>query len=378
MRNDSNKEDRMEIGSEYNIDFDALHGTSNTIFDYLKQYDCVFTSSGRGAIRLLQENAVTDIAKKRNRIGANAISTKLKVLLPEYICNSVIDCFAHNYPITYYALNPDLSINMDDLLSKIDNQVLYIYVIDYFGSIQNQSYADVKQISDKFGCVIIEDTTHSIFSRKKTIGDYCICSLRKLLPIPDGGVLYSPNKHEFNTNLPKFMANRKIAAMVLKNLYLSGTLESKDAYRKIFVDEEQRLDTLHNVLLISDISAFILSNIDINEVISRRKRNYHLLQDKIGIDSFMQVKDTDCPFSFVVQMENRDIFRQYLIKHDIYCAVHWPIENQELLHIQHARTLSQHLISLPIDQRYGEKEMCYLAATVNNYTGKNDEGHKLF
>jgi dTDP-4-amino-4,6-dideoxygalactose transaminase len=378
IRKETIKVENMEIGSEFNIDFDALHGNSNTIYDYLNQYDCVFTSSGRSAIRLLLENAATDIAKKKNRIGITANSNELKVLLPEYICNSVIDCFEHNYSITFYALNPDLSINMDDLMSKIDNQVIYIYIIDYFGSIQNQSYDEVKEKSNKFGCVIIEDTTHSIFSREKIIGDYCICSLRKLLPIPDGGVLYSPKKIEHDTDFPKFMANKKITAMVLKNLYLSGELKSKDLYREIFVDEEQRLDTMHNVLLISDISAFILSNIDINEVISSRKRNYLLLQDKIEIKSFLQVKETDCPFSFVVQMDDRDNFREYLIKHNIYCAVHWPIENQELLHIKHARTLSQHLISLPIDQRYGEKEMGYLAAIVNNYTGINDEGHKRF
>lgn len=44
----------------------------------------------------------------------------------------------------------------------------------------------------RYGFSIVEDTTHSVFSVRRTIGDLCVCSLRKWFALPGGGALYGP------------------------------------------------------------------------------------------------------------------------------------------------------------------------------------------
>ena len=85
-----------------------------------------------------------------------------------------------------------MTIDIDDLKSKMDSQVTVVYLMHYFGSVQNNEVLKyLENTKKKRGYTIIEDTTHSIFTKKRTVGDYCVCSLRKWFPITDGGVLYT-------------------------------------------------------------------------------------------------------------------------------------------------------------------------------------------
>ena len=111
----------MELGSNFELDITQLSYKQDNIFSYLKDYHAVYTDSGRSALKILDKTLKKGI-----------------VLLPAYICESVIDVYKKDNQIRFYKINRDMTIDIDDLQSKMDSQVTVVYLMHYFGSVQNQ------------------------------------------------------------------------------------------------------------------------------------------------------------------------------------------------------------------------------------------------
>ena len=65
------------------------------------------------------------------------------MLLPSYICKSVIDCFAERYEIEYYLVNEGMKIEEDDLEARLDGKVVFVYLMHYFGRLQKASVLEL-------------------------------------------------------------------------------------------------------------------------------------------------------------------------------------------------------------------------------------------
>lgn len=74
---------RIEIGGAYNLSFDNLiNNNDNNFFDNFKKYEYRLYDSGRSALRSL---LILD--------GG--------ILLPEFVCESVIECFNKDHIVFY-------------------------------------------------------------------------------------------------------------------------------------------------------------------------------------------------------------------------------------------------------------------------------------
>jgi len=346
----------MELGGDYNINVGELVEASNSIFDYLASFNTKYFDSGRSALKEL-------LASLKQGV----------VLLPEFICTSVIDCFPHS-SLRFYSITEDFQIDLHDLQSKVDANVSLVYVMHYFGCVQNaETLSYLRGLRENEDVQIIEDTTHSIFSSAHTVGDYCIASLRKWFPIPNGGVLYSRNKLPFSdVSIPKSIKNERFIAMILKTLFLNGTLDCNKEYREIFSNCEKELDRQKGIFSMSYLAEFLVGCFDIDELKQKRRRNYQFLKHKLlelGIRPACEIFISDCPFVLPIFVSNRDSLRQYMADNRIYCAVHWPFDGINLSERQHAKRLSEKLISLPIDQRYDLDAMQYMVDVLQRYRG---------
>ena len=344
----------MELGGDFELDVTQLRDVDDHLFNYLESYDTVYTDSGRSALRLLKR-----------------MLPKGNVLLPAYICESVIKEFREDYEITFYGIKRDFSVDLEDLKKKLDEQVAVVYLMHYFGGLQEDSVLEyLKEMKQKDRFIIIEDTTHSIFTRSHTIGDYCICSLRKWFPIMDGGVLYALTQLPVVTcELKSEQPSKRLDAMVLKHLYINEGLDCNALYRSIFLETEHQLDEQEDVYGMSPLSQVILKGISISEMCEKRRLNYEavamFLADKKWKSALTGGEIV--PLAYPVYVSDRNRFRNYLIDHQIYCAVHWPLEGTELENHSDAKWISDHILSFPIDQRYDELHMKYLEAVINNY-----------
>ena len=349
----------MELGSEFSIDVCDISRKDNNIYEYLDQYNLMLLDSGRSCLKLL----------------SNTLE-KGDVLLPEYICESVINAFTGRN-IVYYKILPNLEIDFFDLSQKLNGNIKILFLMHYFGKMQpNNILNKIQKLKENLSITVIEDTTHSIFSNPHTIGDYCICSIRKWFALPDGGLLYSQNKTPISRHkkLQKNTDIGKIYPFILKQLFLEGVINEKETYRNLFVKFENRFDTRTSIMSISDISRFMLECYDVNKLKRQRKSNYIYLQDKLsslGITPLNSISNRECPFVFPIMIPNRDNFRQYLIQHNIYCAIHWPMDNSSCISPV-ATDINNKIISLPIDQRYSENELDYLYKIIAGYFQVND------
>lgn len=324
----------MEIGSEFNLNLNNLNYTKNNIFNYLKEYNTCYFDTGRSAIKSIN-------------------LPKGKILLPIYICDSIIDCFDKK-DVIFYKINGDFSINKEDILNKLE-KVRVLFVMHYYGCVQNTKLlSEIKSVCKKKSILIIEDTTHSLLSKKSTIGDYMICSLRKWFPITRGGVVYSKNKLDLGNGYKKDIDNSKVYAMIIKDLYLNNKFNDKDLYLNIFNKCEKQIENKKEVLYMSDLSMFILSCCDVKEIKEKRISNYKYLKNHLKVNPVNVLKNNECPFVYLIRSKNRDALRKHLINNNIYCAVHWPnCSNDEL--------------SLTIDNRYSNEDMKYIIKCINRF-----------
>lgn len=353
-------ENDMELGSEFSLSLSSLNKSDNNLEFYLKEYtDVLYLDSGRSAIRYL--------SRQLHEID--------EVLLPEFICESVINCFNVD-KIHFYRLNNDFTVDVEDIRSKMTQNTKLLFLMHYFGAIQPENVLyEIQKIAKETQCTILEDATHSIFGCKRTIGDYVVASVRKWLPIPKGGVLFSVNDTMGlqRLSLQRCIDNEKAYGMILKDMFLKNQLECNNKYREIFVNSERKLDEQTKILGMSDFSRYVASCIDVIEMKQRRQKNYRYLKDRLAelkLFSAANILEEECPFVFPVRVPNRDMFRKYLIDNKIFCAVHWPVDGIREAEREVAVYNSNTLISLPIDQRYDAKHMDYMVDVILKYGGE--------
>ena len=114
-----------------------------------------------------------------------------RVLLPAFICRDLLSAVAAaGAEPAFYHTRPDLSPETDPASWPDARAVL---AVDYFGF--PAALAPFEAYSRRTGALVIEDAAHALFSRDAggrllgTRAPLGILSLRKSLPLPNGGVL---------------------------------------------------------------------------------------------------------------------------------------------------------------------------------------------
>lgn len=347
---------RLELGSEYSLALNELNRVENHLFAYMSRYKTEWFDYGRSAI--------SHIPYPEGKT----------VLLPEFLCESVIRCFSRD-KIKFYRINENLEIDLEDLQKKTDRNVGCIYITHYFGYLQQEEVLKtIREIADANHIMVVEDTTQSLFSEHLLYGDYALASVRKWMPVPMGGVLYTG----YENVLPEADAilqstdNTRAYAMVLKDIFLKSEYDTNLIYRKLFAECEEQIEDAESPGRMSDFTEYIIKCVDIGQLIERRKQNYIRLSkalEKTGIRPVRELKEKEVPLVYPIRAGDRDAFRNYLTDHKIYCAVHWPFDGIFAEQRPNAQKNAASLLSLPIDQRYGEEEIDYMADVIWRYGG---------
>jgi len=224
---------------------------------------------------------------------------------------------------------------------------------------------------------VIEDHTHDPWSTwaKESRADYCVASLRKTLPIPDGGMLWSPvglplPEAPDITTSHEAAATRKLEAMIIKSLFLSGYQLGKTTYRSLAEDGETGISS-KEISAIIPISAVVVECFDITRWRQKRYANYRLLADQLADCkelSVLQLKDQgSCPFSVVLVCQSsstREHLRHGLLARRVYPAVLWSLEKPVLELPSKSIELSRRLLSIHCDGRYNESDLVRVADAV--------------
>ncbi len=141
-------------------------------------------TSGRGAIALGLLNA---------QVGAGD-----EVLLPAYNCSTMVDAVtATGATPVFYRLQPDLTVDMEDVATRVSTRSRALLVVHFFGFPQ-PAIAAAQSFCRRSGLLLIEDCAHAWFGACHegalgSFGDFAVTSAMKFFPVSDGGCLIYPS-----------------------------------------------------------------------------------------------------------------------------------------------------------------------------------------
>ncbi|MXV62548.1 DegT/DnrJ/EryC1/StrS aminotransferase family protein [Natronorubrum sp. JWXQ-INN-674] len=126
---------------------------------------------------------------------AGLVEPGQNVLIPAYLPDAVAEPF-HDLGLEarYYAIQENLAPDLADIERRIDDETAAVMSVNYFGFPQ-PGLEEFVSLVDEYDCYHIDDNAHGPFSVDNgtllgTRGSLGVTSLWKLLPIPNGAVLY--------------------------------------------------------------------------------------------------------------------------------------------------------------------------------------------
>lgn len=353
---------RWEVGSEFDWSdsFNNLSATSSLLPHTYELF-------GTGTSALLSIIAHVSQSGRRN----------IKLHLPSFFCMHVAANLQKAVDICWYRDLPTAPAPDFSTLRPSPGDL--VLAVNLFGVRSPQPWLDWLNLHDDI--VLVEDHSHDPFSlwAQHSNAHYAMASLRKTLPLPDGGIVWS-NQH---LELPKATAPAsegaydKLTAMLLKRAYLNGADISKNAYRHLQIQGEENL-AAETSAAASSFTNHLLSCLNISELRRQRATNVKQFLQLISTTHhseyqplFTSWHPSAAPFNSILVCKNqqsRDELRQYLMRQNIFTAVHWQqpaagISSDDPMAID----LSNRIITIPTDHRYSYQDILQIAAEVHNF-----------
>lgn len=286
---------------------------------------------------------------------------------PAYICPEVVLSPFSNR-IRFYPVGYELRPDFEWLEGRLNARDAVIGV-DYFGSKRKEEW--LRFSSHRSDILWIEDSAQAL-DPQSCWGDWVVYSPRKLFGIPDGGIGVCRNgskQIEFPVvSRPLTFEN---ASARLAPLYWryedKGESRNKiwySAYRKA---EESEISFQEADLrwTMSRLSFDILNALDVRTAIAKRQQNAEVLHKAVPEKlRFWQTLPNNPLLGYPIISANRDEIASRLAASVIFCPVHWRDIPAPQKDFPDEHRLSEKLLTLPCDQRYGTSEMLQIAEAL--------------
>lgn len=336
--------------------------------EYGSEYPAVVLPDGyfEGLKSLKREITYLRSGREALMLASIAASSEKEktILFPAYCCWSMSVPFEKiGWTIVYYRLNEDLTVDMECLTQLLNRvKVDAILTMNFYGSAStNEAVGVVKEKNKKI--VVIEDFSHCTFSIKRIFNedvDIYVSSLRKSIGICDGAIILSKGSmplQYIQSEEPEFYERRYVAQM--QKYRYNYTKDQKD--KAVFLEEIWACESLLNeftaVRPISDRTREMLTLVNGGEIAFARRENirhlYNLLKGKVNMLPNLEICFDGSPFSLPILVNDQDDVQQKLAHNGIYAPILWPISDEARRICKNSAWMSDHMLSIPIDQRYG-------------------------
>jgi hypothetical protein len=349
--------DRWELGSEFPWDDDALVDTGTGPSGWLPAPHRLF-ASGSGALTVL-----IDLLGGARRLH-----------LPSYFCVGVAEALASRAALGWYRELPDgAGPHLDTLDAAPGDAVL---VVNLFGRGSRDPWDAWSREHPLV--TVIEDHTHDPVSdwARASSASYCMASLRKTLPVPDGAIVWSPRGEVLPQPLggESTGGSLKLSGMVLKAAWLAGRDVQKSAFRSLQQVGEVRLRC--SATAPTAVTRGVLASLDVWRLRALRADNAHALIKSLPPDTHAWRPLTHGPADavpFNVQLlcaseTVRDALLAHLARERIYAPVHWRQPTTGFSSGDDAAVdLSSRLLTIPVDHRYGASDVRRVVEVLDRF-----------
>jgi len=284
--------------------------------------------------------------------GCGALSSLLRHLnplghlhIPSYFCMGVAEALAADVPIAFYRHLPDDGGPQWETLHARDGDV--VLAQNLFGRDEGGPWNDFMAAHP--GVTVVEDHSHDPLSAwaRASRAPYAIASMRKTLPVPDGGLLWSPTGRDIPRPEGRAGdgAQLKLAAMLLKSAWLDGRPVHKEAFRALQQRGERTL--LGSAGPASPFTAAVLPLLDAKGL--RQKG----IDNALALAAEAPVRAGPFRAQFLCfSTTERDALLRHLAAEGIYAPVHWRQDPEGLWSgDEEAAELAACMLTIPVDHR---------------------------
>ena len=284
----------------------------------------------------------------RLNTGRNALELILKVkryrkvFIPYFSCEVILEPF-NKLKIDYefYSIDENLEpiFNYDQL--KGNEGFLYI---NYFGL--KDSFISTITLSSKN---LIIDNSQAFYSLPRS-GISTFYSCRKFFGVPDGAYLYLEGISELD--LPLDYSSKRF-----KHLFKRIEFGPEAGYDDYKANENSLRG--QPIKIMSSLTQALLCNIDYDKVVRSRKQNFLFFHEHLKDSNELKLPENEdfVPMVFPYLTANGKSLKQRLMREGIFIATYWP----NVIHYTKKGSFEYYLteqnVCLPLDQRYGIKEM---------------------
>ena len=360
-----------EIGSNFWIDprtVDTKSSELGFLKINLKEANSVLLSTGRSAISYALQN-IKKIKKKEDLVA----------LIPPFTCDTVLQPFLDEGILSFaYDINETLNINAERLKFFIEsNNADVVLIHRYFGFDTAVGVEDVIKEYQNKGVIFIEDRTQNLFSTFESLpADYVVGSLRKWGPIPDGGFCSVVKGGSLYITQPEMydreLVEKKLKAFSLKYEYMENGRGDKKILLQAYIDAENTLDSEDDFYKMSKESVAIWNYLDFIGMAAKRRQNYQYIFNYIRKLKDLnlltgELQDGIVPLYLAITTSNRNQIQAHLREHAIYAPIVWPKPNFCPAISKTVQKIYDHVLCLPIDQRYDLDDMERMIKVLEKY-----------
>jgi hypothetical protein len=297
-------------------------------------------------------------------------------LVPDFTCPVVPQLIANAGGLVQsYKWQTPWGADYESLKKKLST-AYGIVVPFYLGASPEEALWEILQAAS---IIVIEDRCQYVGlppTASELRGDYAFGSFRKWMPTPDGGYGVSLLGPSPKPSQPPntYSTQLRLAAGFAKNFRKSSLPPDADkaieqACIELFRMGENELGIPDRPRYASETAEILIRNTDLESIAARRLANQACLATHLRHKKEVTLLEpyhgyfehTDVPALFLpIICQDREKTRRWLASNDVYCAVHW-IDGDWELKSDFAARMASTVLSVPIDQRYDETHMYYIA-----------------
>ena len=299
-----------------------------------------------------------------------SVCEKSKIFIPNYFCPWIIKSVRALYPQKIVLYSDIPSQNAPDFSSLTANANDVVIAVNFFGTRNMQVWADWKRANS--GVILFGDFSHCPFANqvRDDIFDYSFASLRKTLPLCDGGYLWSKNSKP-----NQMFANHGEVSEFASNYALAAMLADVD-YRKaedFYYNAEMRLNAKRNISRISFYSKQALQSLDFHLLWEARKRVFVAFENALIKNNAYRLLKNEaifnsdkfsifCPTLYFDNVALRDFAYARLGEVGGLASVYW---SAKFLETAEAKAEASKMMTISVDFRHSEADAIKLAEILN-------------
>lgn len=336
------------IGGFFGLSIDQIPPVSGSVWrEWVRHYAAAaMFGTARAALGAL----ITAAAPKR-------------VWLPAYLCREASDAVAdavRKIPgeISYYPLDDDLEPKLDFLDERVLAAEL-VLVVDFFGWPPGEGFR--RRAGERPDIIWVEDRAQTLWTADSPWAPWCILSPRKLLGVPNGGILLGS---ALPTTIEPITTGPNLTVALPELMRFEDTDQSQnEIWYAAYQDREAAFEKTSAP--ISQLTRSLLERVPITPIIAARQRNYRYLLARLQqLGAWPRESDHVAPFGFVIAVDDAEMLARRLAQERLFCARHWARIASDGASFPFEHGLSRKLLTLPCDHRYNQTDMERLADAV--------------